>query len=125
MNDARALIGDLSRLGVTFSIEGGRLILDGPDTALPDAVIERVRAHKAEILGLLKHESSAWAAEDWRAFFNEKAGIAEFDGGLTRTVAEDTALEACLEAGLDIETARSILGVDPDGLQPPRARTYH
>ena len=70
-------------------------------------------------------ESPSSVEPSWRAFFDERAGIAEFDGGLTRTVAEDTALEACLEAGLDIETARSILGVDPDGLQPPRARTYH
>ena len=29
-----------------------------------------------------------WSAEDWQAFFDERAGIAEFDGGLSRLDAE-------------------------------------
>jgi hypothetical protein len=29
-----------------------------------------------------------WSAEDWQAFFDKRAGIAEFDGGLPRAQAE-------------------------------------
>ncbi len=39
---------------------------------------------------------STWDAEDWRAFFEERAGIAEHDGGLYRTDAERQAYECCV-----------------------------
>ncbi len=35
-------------------------------------------------------------AEDWRAFFDERAGIAEHDGGLSRIDAERQAFECCV-----------------------------
>ncbi len=35
-------------------------------------------------------------AEDWQAHFNERAGIAEHDGGLSRTDAEQQAFECCV-----------------------------
>lgn len=37
-----------------------------------------------------------WTAEDWQAFFDERAGIAEFDGGQSREQAEATAFECCV-----------------------------
>ncbi len=42
------------------------------------------------------HEPSTWDAEDWQAFFHERAGIAEHDGGLSRTDAERQAFECCV-----------------------------
>ena len=33
---------------------------------------------------LLRTGRDSWSGEDWRAFFDERAGIAEFDGGLPR-----------------------------------------
>lgn len=38
-------------------------------------------------------DGSAWDATDWRTFYDERAGIAEFDGGLSRPDAEARAWE--------------------------------
>lgn len=38
-----------------------------------------------------------WSAEDWQVFFDERAGIAEFDGGLSRPEAEAQASACCME----------------------------
>ncbi len=35
-------------------------------------------------------------AEDWRAYFDERAGVAEHDGGLSRVDAEQQAFEGCV-----------------------------
>ena len=37
-----------------------------------------------------------WDAEDWQAYFDERAGIAEHDGGLSRADAEQRAFECCV-----------------------------
>ena len=37
-----------------------------------------------------------WDAQDWQAHFDERAGIAEHDGGLARTDAEHRAYECCV-----------------------------
>jgi hypothetical protein len=37
-----------------------------------------------------------WDAEDWRVFYDERAGIAEYDGGLSRPDAEARAWECCV-----------------------------
>jgi hypothetical protein len=37
-----------------------------------------------------------WLASDWVAFSDERAGIAEFDGGLPRAEAEVRAFECCV-----------------------------
>lgn len=39
---------------------------------------------------------STWDAEDWQAHFDERAGIAEHDGGLPRADAERQAFECCV-----------------------------
>ena len=39
---------------------------------------------------------STWDADDWQAFFHERAGIAEHDGGLSRAGAERQAHECCV-----------------------------
>jgi hypothetical protein len=37
-----------------------------------------------------------WSAEDWRVLFHERAGVAEFDGGLSCSEAEAHAFECCV-----------------------------
>jgi len=34
--------------------------------------------------GWVNRAESDWSAEDWQAFFDERAGVAEYDGGLPR-----------------------------------------
>jgi hypothetical protein len=43
-----------------------------------------------------KAGSAAWCADDWRAYFEERAGIAEHDGGLSRGDAEQRAFGCCV-----------------------------
>ena len=48
------------------------------------------------IFALLRPRCSGWSGEDWLAFFDERAGVAEFDGGLTRVQAEVGAYADCI-----------------------------
>ena len=48
-----------------------------------------------------------WSAEDWQAFFDERAGIAEFDGGLPRAEAEARAFACCVAEWLNRNPVRS------------------
>ena len=44
----------------------------------------------------VKHQAREWSASDWREYFDERAGIAEHDGGLSRPQAEGAAWEATI-----------------------------
>jgi TubC N-terminal docking domain len=87
-----ALIKELSQVGVTLSKNGNEIMLDGPAAVLTDDLIEELRAHKSDILASF----GEWDSADWQAFFDERAGIAEFDGEVLRVEAEDHALECCV-----------------------------
>ena len=50
----------------------------------PLAILDLLSRHKPGIVALLRPGRDGWSAEDWQAFFDERAGIAEFDGGLPR-----------------------------------------
>ena len=81
--------------GVHVGIAGTDLILDAnQEPASP--VLEALRRHKAEIVALLTVADGDRTAEDWREFFDERAGNAEHDGGLPRDDAERQAFECCV-----------------------------
>ena len=81
---------------IRLEVEGVDLILDY-ELDPPAAMVDALRRHKAEIVELLEAQAaSAKAADDWRVFFDERAGIAEFDGGKTRAEAEVIAFEHCV-----------------------------
>ncbi len=63
---------------------------------LSDKLVAELRLHKAEVMAFLQDRKAAWTPEDWRALFDERAGIAEHDGGLSRTDAEQRAFEFCV-----------------------------
>ncbi len=63
---------------------------------LPDKLVAELRLHKAEVLAFLQDRKPVWTPEDWRAYFDERAGISEHDGGLSRTDAEQRAFECCV-----------------------------
>ena len=86
--------------GICFDIDGADLILDAEREPAP-TVLEAIRRNKAKILTLLVADHRAWTAEDWQVFFNERAGIAEFDGGQNRVDAEAIAFECCIVEWLD------------------------
>ena len=76
----------------------------------PIAVVEALSRHKADIVALLRPTKDGWTAEDWQAFYAERAGILEFDGGLSRTTVEAQAFEACIIEWLNLNPAPSPAG---------------
>jgi hypothetical protein len=52
-------------------------------------------------------EGDGWSADDWRAYFAERAGIAEFTGGLLRAEAEARAFACCVGEWLNRNPVRS------------------
>ncbi len=78
--------------GVRLGVAGADLILDADREPAP-RVLEALRRHKAGIVALLTAAQGDWSAEDWRAFFDERAGIAEHDGGMSRAAAARQAFE--------------------------------
>jgi hypothetical protein len=86
--------------GVSIGLDGDDLLLSDAEW-LPQEAIDRLRELKHEILALLRPTEDGWSGEDWRAFFDERAGIAEFDGGLPRSDAEARAFASCVVAWLN------------------------
>ena len=81
--------------GVHLGVAGTDLILDA-DQEPPAEVLDAIRRYKSGIIALLATANDDWRAEDWQAFFDERAGVAEFDGGLCQAEAEAQAFECCI-----------------------------
>jgi hypothetical protein len=64
-------------------------------------VLDLLPFHKADILRLLRPFHDGWSPEDWQVFFDERAGIAEFDGGSPRAKAEAHAFARCVTEWLN------------------------
>jgi hypothetical protein len=81
--------------GIELRLDGDDLVLEasGPP---PAAVLNLLSRHKPCIVVLLRSRPDGWSAEDWQVFFDERAGIAEFDGGLPRVEAEADAFACCV-----------------------------
>jgi hypothetical protein len=47
-------------------------------------VMTRRWLREAGVVALLRPAEDGWSIEDWQVFFDERAGVAEFDGGLPR-----------------------------------------
>jgi hypothetical protein len=92
--------------GIQLEIDGEDLVLDAAIEP-PDAVLEALSCNKAGVIALLRASNDGWSAEDWRAFFDERAGIAEFDGGLSRAEAEAQAFACCVDEWLNRHPAPS------------------
>lgn len=86
--------------GIRIGIDGDALILDA-DAAPPPEVVDLLSRHKAQVIALLRPGGDGWSGEDWRAFFEERAGIAEFDGNLPRSEAEAQAWQCCVAEWLN------------------------
>ncbi|MFZ5690216.1 MAG: hypothetical protein ACOY5F_03070 [Pseudomonadota bacterium] len=95
--------------GVRIGVDGDALTLDA-DAAPDAAVLDLLSRHKAGVLALLRTGNDGWSGEDWRAFFDERAAIAAFDGGLPRDQAEARAFARCVTEWLNRNPARSSFG---------------
>jgi hypothetical protein len=95
--------------GIQLGINGDDLVLEA-SAPPPPAVIDLLSRHKTGIMVLLRPGRDGWSAEDWQVFFEERAGIVEFDGGLLRAEAEAQAFECCVVEWLNRNTERSPAG---------------
>ena len=86
--------------GIRLGVVGADLILDAAREPEPD-VLEALRRNKAAIVALLGADRDEWSAKDWKAFYDERTGIAEFDGRQSRADAEAIAFECCIVEWLD------------------------
>ena len=109
MSTALELLSNLSLRGGCAWALGDCLRVRAPKGAVPPDLLENLRRHKMEVLAVLRplnaqvethphnpsgaSESHDWDATDWRAFYEERAAIVEYEGGLERVEAERLAFE--------------------------------
>jgi hypothetical protein len=94
---------------IEVRLDGDDLLLEANERP-PAAILDLLQCHKPEIVALLRNEKDGWSAEDWRVYYEERAAIAEFDGGLTRDAAEARAFDCCVAQWLNRNPAPSIAG---------------
>jgi hypothetical protein len=92
--------------GISVGIDGDDLMLEASAPPQP-ALLDLLSRHKAGIVTLLHLTDEGWSVEDWQVFFDERAGIAEFDGGLSRGQAEARAFDHCVVEWLNRNPKRS------------------
>ncbi len=92
-----------------FRLDGDELDLSAEQEP-PDTLLKLLHRHKPELLRLLRPSLEGWSAEDWRAFFEERAAIAEFDGGLPRAEAEARAFACCVAEWINRNPTPSATG---------------
>ena len=87
--------------GMDLRVEGQVLVLSAPAPP-PPAVLDLIARHKVDVIAILRaREKDHWHAEDWRACYDERAAVAEFDGGLSRRDAEALAHACCVTEWLN------------------------
>ena len=83
------------------------------------------------MISFLQSDRSGWLAEDCQVFFDERAAIAEFDGGFPAREAEEGAFRACVVGGSTATrsvrrrtaAARAAAESEGDDVRCPLART--
>jgi hypothetical protein len=58
-------------------------------------LIDSLRHNKADIVTLLHSNPACWSPQEWHAYLDERAAIAEYDGNLSRENAEALAFASC------------------------------
>lgn len=92
--------------GIQIELDRDDLVLAA--TVQPPApLLDLLSRHKTGIITLLSTADARWSAEDWQIYFDERSGIAEFDGGLPRRDAEARAFESCVVRWLELHPATS------------------
>jgi hypothetical protein len=92
--------------GIHLGVEGDDLVLEAAAPP-PPAVLDQLSRHKPAIVLWLRPGADGWSGEDWHSFFDKRAGIAEFGGGLPRDQAEARAFACCVPEWLNRNPVRS------------------
>jgi hypothetical protein len=86
--------------GMQIGVKGNDLLLKAPAAPSP-TMLELLSRNKPAILFWLRPTDDGWTAEEWHTFFHERSGIAEFDGGLSRQLADAQAFSCCVSEWLN------------------------
>lgn len=99
---AKSILETASKIGLQIDLDGDDLALEA-DAEPPSEVLDLIVRFKRDVVAELRDRDDevGWDAEDWQGFFDERAGIAEFDGGLTRDAAEARAFQCCISEWLN------------------------
>jgi len=92
--------------GLDLRVDGQDLVLNA-SAPPPPTVLDLLAQHKTGVIAILRAQDEDWPAEEWRAFYDERAAIAEFDGGLSRQDAEALAHACCVTEWLNRHPVRS------------------
>jgi hypothetical protein len=84
-----ALVRLAVHAGVILRVKDDRLVLSS-DTPPDEGLLHQLRSAKPAIVAYLRG-LACWDEDDWSAFYDERAAIMEFDGGLPRAEAEASA----------------------------------
>jgi hypothetical protein len=122
MSAAAAILTRLRTAGVSIAVAGGKVLLNGPEEALGDDILDEVRTHKPEILELLKTPelSPEGLITEWRASI---AGVHTdlLEVAKLKTVSlrflDSANVAAAIDAGWN---ATSLFGVHRGGYQKER-----
>lgn len=134
MNDLETLVTKLKGAGCALSVSGGKLVI--VNCVLHTEWLGEIRARKAALITALTQsaaspslakaptghsETDAKEAENLREYFEERAGILEYDAGLPRPEAELEAARMAITYALNRRyswvSVRSALGDHPEILK--------
>jgi hypothetical protein len=90
--------------GVTITVDGGDLVIRA-QARPPADVLNALSANKSELIALLTGQEADWDAEDYRAYFEERAAVYEIDGGLLQYEAERLAFRDTVQQWLALHPA--------------------
>ena len=95
-----ALVGPGIGVNVTDISASGDIISPasaGTDIAgSSDIIASSGIVGSSNVTALRQPHGDEWSTEDWRVYFDEKAGIAEYDHAMPREAAEALAVEHCV-----------------------------
>ena len=103
---AAKVVMEARAAGIRLGVEGDDLVMEAAAPP-PLAVLDQLSRHKTAIVLWLRPGADGWSAEDWHAFFDARAGVAELDGGLPRDQAEAHAFSCCVPEWLNRNPVRS------------------
>lgn len=110
MSDAALLMDNLSSAGISIECRGDQLVIDGPVNLVNADLIARLKDLKSQIIAHMRPGSTTWTKDDWLAYYEERAYVAEHGGSFSRPTAEQIAFESCIVAWLNRNPVRSSVG---------------
>ena len=110
---AAKVVMEARAAGIQIEAQGDDLLLKAPAAPSP-TMLALLSQNKSEIVFWLKSGECGWSAEEWYAFFDERAAIAEFDGGLTRDQADACAFSSCVSEWLNRTPTRRCLSSEEE-----------